>query len=160
MQKYLYIHYTSLIFWISQSQAICHAIHVCAKSSAARHLSPRAPSMFHECDFKDRSDYNKAVVLSLLRYRRKQKWCLCFMPLLIISIMISYMQDGANSIAPPHTFCKLPEFMLRCFLKCIFVMWLTGKLLLSSSFLIHTNPTSDALTDWHRWMINCEAVLF
>lgn len=38
--------------------------------------------------------------------RGKQKWSLCFTPLMITSIMISYMLYDANSIAPPHVFLQ------------------------------------------------------
>lgn len=41
--------------------------------------------------------------------RGKQKWLLCFMPLFFTGIMISYMLDDANYIAP--------LYMLSCFLK-------------------------------------------
>lgn len=62
----------------------------------------------HICNFKDRSDYNKAVLLTL-PVQREAEVVACFLPMFIISIMISYMLDGANYIAPPHMFTPLPQ---------------------------------------------------
>lgn len=41
--------------------------------------------------------------------RGKQKWLLCFMPPFFTGIMISYMLDDANYIAPLHMLSLLPQ---------------------------------------------------
>lgn len=71
------------------------------------------------------------LVCWLFLCRGKQKWSLCFMPLMI-SNMISFILDGANYIAPLHMFSPLPQ--MRRFAYFLYALQTTTLLLLYTAW--------------------------
>lgn len=68
-------------------------------------------SVCHTCNVKDRSDYDKAVLLTLPVQREAEVVALFHATAHHRQHNFLYMLDGANFIAPQHTVCFI------CFLK-------------------------------------------